>query len=91
MRAAPQFGFPGLTDGDRWCLCALRWKEALNVGKAPPVVLDATHASAVEGGFGISREHLLEHSTRGSDRQQGKREGGGGENGARTAKPTAEL
>ncbi|MEL6443341.1 MAG: DUF2237 domain-containing protein [Bacteroidota bacterium] len=40
----PAYGFPGLKPGDRWCLCVLRWKEALDAGMAPPVVLDATHA-----------------------------------------------
>jgi uncharacterized protein (DUF2237 family) len=44
----PGFGFPGLKPGDRWCLCASRWKEALDDGMAPPVVLEATHASALE-------------------------------------------
>ena len=44
----PQFDFPGLTPGDRWCLCALRWKEALDAGVAPPVVLAATHEKALE-------------------------------------------
>ena len=39
----PQFGFKGLKPGDRWCLCAGRWKEALDAGVAPPVVLAATH------------------------------------------------
>ena len=39
----PDFGFPGLKPGDRWCLCAPRWKEALDAGVAPPVVLEATH------------------------------------------------
>lgn len=46
--STPVFGFPGLKPGDRWCLCASRWKEALDDGVAPPVVLAATHASAVE-------------------------------------------
>src|SRR5215471_6774493 len=40
----PQFGFNGLKPGDRWCLCAARWKEALDAGAAPQVVLEATHA-----------------------------------------------
>jgi uncharacterized protein len=40
----PEFGFPGLKPGDRWCLCASRWKEALDAGAAPQVVLEATHA-----------------------------------------------
>ena len=44
----PQYGFPGLKAGDRWCLCATRWKEALQAGLAPPVVLEATHFSALE-------------------------------------------
>lgn len=44
---APRYRFPGLKPGDRWCLCALRWKEALTAGKAPPVVLSATEISAL--------------------------------------------
>lgn len=43
----PEFGFPGLTPGDRWCLCAMRWKEAHEAGVAPPVVLEACEASAL--------------------------------------------
>ena len=39
----PEFGFPGLKPGDRWCLCASRWVEALQSGKAPKVHLEATH------------------------------------------------
>ncbi len=44
----PGPGFPGLRPGDRWCLCADRWAEALEAGVAPPVVLEATHAQALE-------------------------------------------
>jgi uncharacterized protein (DUF2237 family) len=44
----PEFGFPGLKAGDRWCLCALRWVEALAAGAAPRVWLRATHASTLE-------------------------------------------
>ncbi|MGI9623367.1 MAG: DUF2237 family protein [Acidimicrobiales bacterium] len=44
----PEFGFPGLLPGDRWCLCAERWHEAHEAGVAPPVVLEATHARALE-------------------------------------------
>lgn len=44
----PEFGFPGLAPGDRWCLCALRWKEAFEAGAAPPVFLRSTHASALD-------------------------------------------
>src|SRR5205085_713356 len=43
----PQFGFPGLKPGDRWCLCAARWQEALEAGQAPRVVLRATHEGAL--------------------------------------------
>lgn len=55
---APQFGFPGLKPGDRWCLCASRWAEAERAGKAPKVVLEATHAKAVEI---VPLEALLRH------------------------------
>ncbi len=48
MTPAPQYGFPGLKAGDKWCLCVSRWKEALDNGVAPPVVLEATHANALE-------------------------------------------
>src|SRR5215468_12397996 len=44
----PEFGFPGLKPGDRWCLCAARWQEALDAGRAPLVVLTATHERALE-------------------------------------------
>lgn len=44
----PQFGFPGLKDGDQWCLCAPRWQEAFEAGKAPRVVLAATHVGTLE-------------------------------------------
>ncbi len=39
----PEYGFPGLKPGDRWCLCAPRWQEAFLAGRAPRVVLEATH------------------------------------------------
>lgn len=45
---APEHGFRGLQPGDCWCLCALRWKEALEADMAPPVRLEATHESALE-------------------------------------------
>ena len=45
---APEWDFPGLKPGDRWCLCVTRWKEALEAGVAPPVSLFATHESALE-------------------------------------------
>lgn len=44
----PDFGFPGLKPGDRWCLCAARWQEAFEAGKAPRVVLGATHEATLE-------------------------------------------
>ncbi|MEM1296184.1 MAG: DUF2237 domain-containing protein [Verrucomicrobiota bacterium] len=44
----PEYGFPGLKDGDRWCVCAPRWKEALDAGYAPPVFLHATHEAALK-------------------------------------------
>ena len=44
----PQYGFPGLQPGDRWCLCAPRWQEALQAGQAPQVVLEATHERALD-------------------------------------------
>ncbi|MEM8932228.1 MAG: DUF2237 domain-containing protein [Acidobacteriota bacterium] len=43
----PDYGFPGLRPGVRWCLCAARWKEALDAGVAPPVVLASTHEAAL--------------------------------------------
>ena len=44
---ASEFGFPGLKDGDRWCLCAPRWQEAFEANSAPRVVLRATHEGAL--------------------------------------------
>ena len=44
----PELGFPGLVAGDRWCVCAARWREALRAGTAPPVVLASTHERALE-------------------------------------------
>ena len=43
----PEFGFPGLKPGDRWCLCAERWQEAFEAGAAPRVVLAATHEATL--------------------------------------------
>jgi uncharacterized protein len=48
MTARPEYRFAGLKAGDRWCLCASRWKEALQAGVAPPVVLESTHVKALE-------------------------------------------
>jgi uncharacterized protein (DUF2237 family) len=52
-------GFAGLRPGDRWCLCAPRWQEALEAGHAPPVVLEATHASTLEW---VGLEELRRHA-----------------------------
>jgi uncharacterized protein (DUF2237 family) len=48
MTPRPEFNFTGLKPGDRWCLCASRWLEALEEGIAPPVILEATHEKALE-------------------------------------------
>jgi len=55
----PESDFPGLEPGDRWCLCVERWQEALEANVAPPVVLSATHASAVEF---VTLEDLRSHA-----------------------------
>jgi uncharacterized protein (DUF2237 family) len=55
----PAFGFPGLKPGDRWCLCASRWREALEAGVAPRVVLAATHENALDF---VSIEDLKRHA-----------------------------
>ena len=44
----PEYGFPGLNPGDKWCLCASRWKQAYEAGCAPPVYLRATHERTLE-------------------------------------------
>lgn len=44
----PRYQFPGLKPGDRWCVCAGRWREAADAGVAPPVILEATHERALE-------------------------------------------
>ncbi len=44
----PEFGFPGLKPGDKWCLCALRWLEALEAGVVPPVYLYSTHKESLD-------------------------------------------
>ena len=54
-----EWGFPGLKPGDRWCLCAARWQQALVAGTAPPVILAATNESALEA---VSYVDLLEHA-----------------------------
>ncbi len=56
---APQYGFPGLNPGDRWCLCVDRWVEAYQAGKAPWIVLRATHESVRES---VSMEVLNQYA-----------------------------
>ncbi len=56
----PMYQFPGLKEGDRWCLCVLRWKEAFEAGMAPLVNLRATHISALEF---LDLEDLKEYAT----------------------------
>jgi hypothetical protein len=55
----PEYGFKGLKDGDKWCLCALRWKEALINNIAPKVVLESTNEKTLKV---ISMEDLISHS-----------------------------
>lgn len=55
----PEYDFPGLKPGDRWCVCAARWEEARLAGKAPLVVLESTHESALEH---VKLEHLRQHA-----------------------------
>ncbi len=58
----PELHFPGLEPGDRWCLCVTRWVEALEAGVAPPLLLHATHASALEF---VTIEDLMAHAADG--------------------------
>jgi uncharacterized protein len=55
----PAYGFTGLKPGDRWCLCAMRWRQALEAGVAPPVYLDACHADALNF---VTLQQLQEHA-----------------------------
>lgn len=57
----PEYRFAGLQPGDRWCLCANRWREALEAGFAPPVVLESTHAKALDF---VTRAQLEKHRFR---------------------------
>ena len=59
--SSPTSWFPGLRPGDRWCLCASRWAEALAAGTAPPVILEATHARALDW---VSLDDLRDHEWR---------------------------
>lgn len=55
----PKFNFPGLNPGDKWCLCAARWKEAYDAGMAPMVLLEATNELALNI---VPMEMLIEHA-----------------------------
>jgi hypothetical protein len=55
----PEYRFPGLRPGDRWCLCAVRWQEAFEAGVAPKVVLRATHIAALRH---VDRADLERHA-----------------------------
>ena len=55
----PDYRFAGLKAGDRWCLCALRWKEAFDAGVAPLVVLESTHMKALDY---VTLDQLLSHA-----------------------------
>ncbi|MDZ7757862.1 DUF2237 domain-containing protein [Rhodohalobacter sp.] len=55
----PQYNFPGLKAGDKWCLCALRWKEAYNAGVAPKIDLEATNEKVLDF---VKMDQLLEHA-----------------------------
>ncbi len=59
MTPRPEFGFPGLKPGDRWCVCLARWKEALDADKAPPIDLEATHEETLAA---IPLETLKAHA-----------------------------
>ncbi len=60
----PEFNFPGLNPGDRWCLCADRWKEALDAGVAPPVVLASSHEAALSHlSLDLLKAHALDADT----------------------------
>jgi uncharacterized protein (DUF2237 family) len=56
----PEYEFPGLREGDRWCLCAGRWQEAMEAGCAPQVILKSSHIASLEY---CRLEDLKEHST----------------------------
>lgn len=55
----PEFNFPGLKEGDRWCLCAMRWQEAFEAGVAPRVFLESCHQKALEF---VNLEDLEQHA-----------------------------
>ena len=65
VTAVPEYDFPGLQAGDRWCMCAARWLEAAEDGVAPPVLLEATHERALKQ---IALADLAYHALRNPER-----------------------
>eukprot|EP00963_Diacronema_lutheri_P005874 scaffold467_cov366-Pavlova_lutheri.AAC.8 len=63
MSPVPAYNFPGLRDGDCWCLCVSRWKEAYEAGVAPPVNLEATHQNALDT---VSMDVLQQYAIQGN-------------------------
>jgi len=61
LTAVPAFGFPGLAPGDRWCVCAPRWAQALEAGVAPPVVLASTHVRTLDW---VDLDNLRAHAVK---------------------------
>ncbi len=64
MTPRPELRFPGLKPGDKWCLCAIRWKEAMVAGMAPPVFLDGTHLKALDY---VTMENLKANAVKTND------------------------
>ncbi len=60
MTPRPEYNFPGVKDGDKWCLCATRWREALEAGVAPRVILEACHEASLRY---VSLEDLKNHQS----------------------------
>jgi uncharacterized protein (DUF2237 family) len=59
----PEFGFPGLKPGDRWCVCLGRWKQALDDGAAAPILLESTHEEALAVvPLAVLRDHAIKQS-----------------------------
>jgi uncharacterized protein (DUF2237 family) len=68
MTPRPEMDFPGLEPGDRWCLCAARWQEAVAAGVAPPVVLAATSAAALKAvDLEVLKAHAVDASSSSED------------------------
>lgn len=74
----PAYGFAGLEPGDQWCLCAPRWKEALDNGQAPPVVLASTHMATLEY---VTLDELKARAVDGEDAEPTADDGDGPDDG----------